>query len=275
MCLLFVAIDAHPVYSLVLAANRDEFYDRPSVAVQFWEDAPGVLAGRDLRGGGTWLGVNREGLWAAVTNFREPSPVAAGGSRGHLVRDYLLGTSAVQRSAPGHTASYAERYAQWALANGSRFAGFNLLLGDTHAAVHCSNRSTTASRLDQGIYGLSNHLLDTPWPKLTEGKRRFAEALDSGETLDLESVFGILADREEAAAGELPDTGVGREWERRLSPAFIAMEGYGTRCSTVLSIDRAGRMELTERRFLTDESGHLDPGRYESSSYGLVLPGRA
>jgi uncharacterized protein with NRDE domain len=261
MCLLFVAIDTHPDYRLVIAANRDEYLERPTAEVGFWEDAPQVLAGRDLSGGGTWLGIDRAGRWAAVTNYREPQAATRESSRGHLVRDYLLGSAS------------AEVYAAQALASGASYAGFNLLLGDGRQAIHCSNRHPDPTVLDQGVFGLSNHLLDTPWPKLVRGKARFAAQVTHGGPLDVDPIFEILADREEAESGQLPDTGVGQEMERILSPAFIAVDGYGTRSSTVLSIRHDGRVEFTERRFQAGSCGAVHPDHYESSTYRMTIPG--
>lgn len=260
MCLLFVAIDTHADYPLIIAGNRDEFYDRPTAGARFWDDAPQVLAGRDLLGGGTWLGISRDGRWAAVTNYREPQAGASDLSRGHLVSEFLMGTTP------------AAQYAEQVLASGAAYAGFNLLAGNARQAVHCSNRSNGVSLLRKGVYGLSNHLLDTPWPKVVHGKARFSQLVSGHGPVDTDAVFEMLGDREQAPAEALPDTGVGLETERVLSSAFIAVEGYGTRSSTVLSISQSGRAELTERRFLQPHQGRMDPGQFESNRYQLKLP---
>jgi uncharacterized protein with NRDE domain len=239
MCLILLAHRVHPGYPLVFAANRDEFYDRPTAAAEFWPDATQVLAGRDLRAGGTWMGVTRQGRWAAVTNYRDP-PVArpAGPSRGGLVAEFLSGESSA--------ADYASEVTQRA----KEYDGFNLLVGDAEAMFYFGNRDGRLRPLPAGIYGLSNHLLDTPWPKVKRGKRALAALLAGGDRLGPEALFALLYDTEIAPREELPDTGIGDEWERVLSASFIATAAYGTRSSTALLIDRAGMVTFVERSFL-------------------------
>lgn len=259
MCLLFIAIEARPRYPLVIAANRDEFYDRPTAPLGYWEDAPHVLAGRDGVAGGTWLGITRNGRWAAVTNVREARTVTPEHSRGHLVSDFLRGEKP------------AEAYADAVLRKGTEYAGFNLVVGDRRAAFHCSNRQPTVTALRSGVYGLSNHVLDTPWPKLVRGKERFARRVRGAGPLDEEALFEVLADRERPPDDALPDTGVGLETERVLSSAFIAVKGYGTRSSTVLTLDRDGQVTMTERRFPPTPKGDRHPDHYDSESLALRL----
>jgi uncharacterized protein with NRDE domain len=252
MCLLFFAIDAHPRYRLVIAANRDESYDRPTAPADYWPDAPDILAGRDRKQGGTWLGVTREGRWAAVTSFRELPTTEVETSRGHLVSDYLTGNSSPRA------------YVQSVVGRGERYAGFNFVAGDAAGAVYGSNRVPALSKLEPGIYGLSNASLDTPWPKLARGKARLSELLNSRQVIAAEALFDILADRQLAPEAELPNTGVPLEWERVLSSAFITSpgHGYGTRSSTVVLVDQAYRVELFERSFLPSEDGSRDPGAF-------------
>lgn len=238
MCLILFAYEAHPSYRLVVAANRDEFRERPTAAANFWDDAPDVLAGRDLSRGGTWLGVTRGGRFAAVTNYRDsraPDPDAP--SRGHLVGDFLKG-----RETP---AGYLSRIA----AVGGQFNGFNLLAGDADSLHYYSNRGGPPRPLAPGVYGLSNHLLDTPWPKVEAGKRALSALISAGEDLGPETLLQLLASRERAEDSRLPDTGVGVEVERALSPLFIDGPRYGTRSSTVLLAGRDGRSEFVERSF--------------------------
>jgi uncharacterized protein with NRDE domain len=239
MCLALLALDAHPRYSLVIAANRDEYHARPTAPAAWWDE--GWLAGRDLKAGGTWLGVTRDGRFALLTNIRDPSshdPAAP--SRGSLV-------PAVLSDASGIAASLERvRHA------GARHNGYNLLAGTQGGAVWMSNRSPEAKALERGIYGLSNALLDSPWPKLMRTKAALAQWLARGEA-DPEPLFTALADRAFAADTELPSTGVAREWEKRLSAPFIVSETYGTRSSTVLTIDRDGAAFFVERSF--DASG--------------------
>lgn len=245
MCLILFAHDVHPRYALVLAANRDEFHDRPTAPAAMWADAPDVLGGRDLRMGGTWLGVTRSGRWAAVTNFRDPSEFERQArSRGDLVRIFVT-----SRETP-------EEYLAQLRAAEDDFSGYNLLIGDGARVFWSSNRAPHArseSPLRAGIYGLSNHLLDTPWPKVTRGKAALSELLSKSEDFSPERLLDLLLDRTLAAEHELPSTGVSLELERALSASFIRAPGYGTRSSTALLIRRDGRIHFAERRF--DEQG--------------------
>jgi uncharacterized protein with NRDE domain len=238
MCLILFAHRAIPGYALVLAANRDEFFARPTESANYWTDAPHVLAGRDLEKGGTWMGVTRDGRWAAVTNYRDGTrPETGSRSRGELVARYLLeGSSA---------ASYAAAVAS----AGAEYHGFNLLVGDSEGLHYVSNRVARARVLEPGIYGLSNHLLDTPWPKVERGKRQM-EALLGGNAEDpTEPLLGLLADHRPADDGDLPETGVSRGWEKLLSSVFIRAPGYGTRASSVLLFEHSGGASLRERSF--------------------------
>jgi uncharacterized protein with NRDE domain len=257
MCLAVVALDAHPEYRIVIAANRDEFHARSAAPAQWW--AGDMLAGQDLIGGGAWFGVSRRGRWALVTNFREGIPRdPQAPSRGELV------TRAMQDGSPPLVCA-----ADIAV-DGSRYHGFNLLIGELappgdpedarrgevrgsllenrNEAAYTSNRASGAIALPRGIYGLSNHLLDTPWPKLIRSKKRLAAALD-GPALDTAAAFALLSDREPAEDATLPTTGLSRERERMLSSAFIVSPEYGTRCSTVFTLARDGSAQLTERTF--------------------------
>ena len=239
MCLALLALDAHPRYAAVVAANRDEYHARPTAAAVWWEE--GWLAGRDLRAGGTWLGVTRQGRFALVTNFRDPArndPAAP--SRGALVPAVLSDRDAVEAT--------LERLRE----AGGRHNGFNLLAGTRTGALWMSNRETGVRVLGPGSYGLSNALLDTPWPKVERSKAALRQWLASGDA-DIEPLFTALADRGIAADAELPSTGVTLAWERRLSAPFILGETYGTRSSTVLTIAREGEVQLVERSF--DPSG--------------------
>lgn len=237
MCLIAVAWQRHPDYPLVIAANRDEFHARPTQAATFWAEHPGLCAGRDLEAGGTWLGITRGGRFAAITNRRgHPAPPSAR-SRGLLTLGFLLGT------AP------AGDYAESLRADCDAYAGFNLLAGELDGELwYLGNDAGPAlHRLEPGVYGLSNAMLDTPWPKLL-GAREELAALLCGEP-EPEAVFALLADRSLPPDHELPDTGVGIEYERRLGPRFICSPDYGTRTSTCVRAHRAGWVELTERSF--------------------------
>jgi uncharacterized protein with NRDE domain len=244
MCLLVFAWNHHPRYRLIFAGNRDEFHDRPAAPMAWWDDQPQILGGRDLQAGGTWLAVSRRGRFGVVTNFRDmqrPQPGAP--SRGTLIVRYLAGEADAAAFMNGLSSTAAD------------FGGFNLLLSDEHAMAYASNRSPAFSRpLTAGVHGLSNHLLDTPWPKLELTRHRF-ERLISAVEPSLDELFGMLGDRTPAQDHLLPDTGVGPEWERLLSSPFIVSERYGTRCSTVLRIGRDGHVEIRERRF--DAAGRM------------------
>lgn len=239
MCLILFAYEAHPDYRLVLAANRDEFYARPTATAAAWADAPQVVAGRDLCAGGTWMGVTLQGRWAALTNFRDPLEFGREGpSRGRLVADYLVGESS------------PEVYLSGLRPRASDFNGFNLLAGDQDSLFWYSNRAPgVGQRLAPGTYGLSNHLLDTAWPKVTRGKAALAQLLRDASTLEPDDLLAVLLDRTYAADHELPDTGLARDRERMLSSLFIVSPEYGTRSSTALLIARDGHVLLVERTY--------------------------
>ena len=238
MCLILFAWQTHPRYSLVVAANRDEFHHRPTAAAQFWKESPELLAGRDLQAGGTWLGITRQGRFAAITNYREPQTEKPQleQSRGHLVRDFLL-----DRAEP---AEYAGRLRE----RGDVYSGFNVLLGSPDELFYVSNRNEEAIAVNAGSHGLSNHLLDTDWPKVHEGRARL-DALLEGEQVDPEALLELLADRNIAPGGEPPG------FELRLAPElitrmmFIASPEYGTRSSTVMLVERDGGVTFVERQF--------------------------
>jgi len=239
MCLAVIALDVHPRYALMLAANRDEFHARPAQAAHWWNDAHllPILAGRDLAQGGTWLGVTRAGRWAFVTNVREPGhfdPDAP--SRGALV-------PALLRDARPPSDALAA-----VLGNAQRYNGFNVVAGDASSAAFGSNRTDAVVALTPGIHGVSNAGLDTPWPKLVRAKHGVAAWIASGDD-DLAQLWTVLADRASAADHELPHTGISRERERLLSSPFIVSETYGTRCSTLVALTRQGDVEFVERSF--------------------------
>ena len=239
MCLALVAIDANPRYRCVIAANRDEFHARPAAPAAWGKAAPfiDILAGRDIKAGGTWLGVTASGRFAFLTNVREPHRhMATAPSRGELVPRVL-------DAAHGPVQALAA-----IAADAAAYNGFNLLCGDARGAIWVSNRAATPLPVGPGIHGLSNALLNTPWPKLTQTKAAFAKWAAHADA-DIEPLFALLADRTVAPDSALPATGVGLEWERVLSAPFIVSERYGTRCSTVVTIDRDGNAQLIERSF--------------------------
>jgi uncharacterized protein with NRDE domain len=236
MCLILIAHQAHPAYSLVVGANRDEFYGRPTAPADFWPDAPDVLAGRDLQASGTWLGISRDLRFAAVTNFRDMRSMQPGPrSRGELTSAFLRGHET------------AERYLYAVSRRAGEYSGFNLFVADATGLFYFSNRDGEVRKLRPGTYGLSNHLLDTPWPKVTELKPRFSAAI--GDPLDPDAIRKLLADRGQAPDAALPDTGVGLERERMLSAAFVISDAYGTRSTTALSVGADRTVHFNEWSF--------------------------
>jgi uncharacterized protein with NRDE domain len=246
MCLLVLAWRSHPGYRLIVAANRDEFHERPATPLAAWPDAPGIIGGRDIQAGGTWFAVDERERCGSVTNFREFGRRRRNApSRGALIPAYLTDTRrpgeylrALETDAPG-------------------YAGFNLLLADRESLWYASNRADVFAReLPPGIYALSNEFLDTPWPKVVRVRERFAKLL---ERTDVDAatlaagLFTMLADREMAPAASVPAGDLSPEWARKLSAPFVVDPGYGTRCSTVLTISPEGSLRVTERRF--DASG--------------------
>lgn len=232
MCLILVAWHAHPDYPLVVAANRDEFFARPAAPAAWWA-GQGIFAGRDLEAGGTWLGVGRSGRFAGLTNFRDPARLRSGTpTRGALVADFLAGDES--------TAAALARLEH----QGPRYNAFNLLVCDGATLGIYESERRAARLLEPGVHALSNHLLDTPWPKVKAGRSRLARALAA--LPDDTSLRELLRDDRPAPDAELPRTGVSLAWERMLSSAFIRAPGYGTRCSTVFTLDRHGWAHFTE-----------------------------
>ena len=238
MCLLAFAWKVHPRYRLVLAGNRDEFHDRPSTPLGWWPDDPRILAGRDERAGGTWLGVARSGRIGVVTNFRDlEAPVEGAPSRGGLIPRFLTG------------ATSPKEFLDDLRATSTRYSGFNLLTGGPRALYYFSNRAEAVPRpLSPGVYGLSNQLLDIPWSKVERLRERLVATLVQ-DTIEPDALFAALDDRKPAPTQALPATGLSQEWERIVSAPFIVHPRYGTRCSTVLTVERSGRTVVTERRF--------------------------
>lgn len=238
MCVIFFAWRKSDERPLILIANRDEFYGRPTAPARRWDDSPTITAGRDLVRGGTWLGITDSGRFAAVTNYRDPSAPTGTRSRGDLVRGFLESSAS-----PGEFLATVDPESH-------EFSGFNLLAGESGGDLwYYSNRERRPRALGSGIYGLSNHLLDTPWPKVRRGKSLFA-ALVADPATNPDNYFALLGDKTLAPDEELPDTGIGYEREKLLSSVFIETPIYGTRSSTLVMADSAGRLSLTERTFV-------------------------
>ncbi len=239
MCLISFAYKVHPEYPLILIANRDEFYNRPAREARFWEEEgyPEILAGKDLSAGGTWMGVDKSGRWSALTNYRDLSRLKKDPpSRGDLALNFL------KQDISGRV------YLNKVRDNAQEFNDFNLLISDSHELLHYSNVTDRITVLQPGIHGLSNALMNTPWPKVEMVKKELGSAV-SGNNLNPSHLFEILADETKAEDRQLPETGLPIELERAVSPAFITSNGYGTRCSTLLLINRHGEIVFTERVF--------------------------
>jgi len=256
MCLIFFAHDCHPRYRLLLLANRDEFYERPTRPARFWPENPALLAGYDPVGGGTWLGVTKSGRWSLVTNVRRRADFDLHGSRSRG----LLVTDALNADKP----PLAHLDALAADPETAAMRGFNLVVGAGDQLAWFSNRKGKPQALAGGVYGLSNAFLDTPWPKLASGKAEFAELL-SADDPDPKRLFGLLADTRLAPTVQLPDTGFGPTWEKILSARFIVSLDYGTRITTLLRIDRDGQADFIERSF--DRS----PDKYDEVRFRFAL----
>ena len=245
MCIALIAHLVHPAYSLIIAANRDEYHARPTAPAAWWPDD--ILGGRDLTAGGTWFGVHRSGRVALLTNYRDgPHRETGLRSRGELVVAALSGSHPSQRTLAD------------VLADGAEYSGFNLVAGKPGGMFCASNRNWLVQRVADGVFGLSNHLFDSPWPKVERAKDRLRDALYS-PVVDPEALFDVLNDRTKAADDELPDTGIGIERERFLSSPFIVGDTYGTRSSSVLLLDRIGGGLFVERTF--DAAGNATADR--------------
>lgn len=256
MCLLVFALDCHPRYKLVLAANRDEFYNRPTQAAAFWPDRPELLAGKDLLKSGTWMGITKAGRWAALTNYRDPSQNRHGApSRGLLVHDYLVGEDAPDEFL-GRLVETAQQY-----------DGYNLLAGKTDALYYYSNQQQAVHQIQPGIHGLSNSLLNVCWPKVYRSVRQLKDCLRD-DVIQADRLFSIMADEQQAPDHELPGTGVSLEWERLLSSVFIAGENYGTRCTSILLVDRGDHVQFWEKNFINGKHEDEDMVSYEFSIEG-------
>ena len=258
MCLLLVAHRACPGYRLIVAANRDEYHRRATAAANHWQDQPAILAGRDLEGGGTWLGLNVAGRFATVTNVRSANAVRhSPRSRGLIVSDFLL--------AEHDATTYAARLMPAA----HDYDGFNLLAWDGEILSWLSNQAAAPRTLADGIYTLSNASLDTPWPKTERLRHAFSKVMDNHRGDPVAGLLEVLRDTARAVDAQLPDTGIGVERERWLSSIFIEGDGYGTRCSSVLTINDAGHVSFHERRY-DGEAQVSGDSRFE-----FELPGRA
>src|SRR5882762_1670383 len=241
MCLIFLSLHQHKTYKLIVAANRDEFYARKTVAAEFWSDHPEIVGGRDLEARkpdgtcGTWMAMNKNGRIAMVTNYRDLKNIKSiAPSRGHLVTDFLLSDES------------PEKYLKSIEPNASLYNGFNLIVGNAEELFYLSNYKKGIVKIEDGFHGLSNHLLDTLWPKVTKGKEKM-KPLFGEKKIKSAKILDALYDEQQAPDDQLPDTGVGLERERMLSSMFIKSPNYGSRCSTVVTIDQQNKAQFIER----------------------------
>jgi len=244
MCLIVFAKNVHPKFKLIFAANRDEFYNRPSEQADFWHEQPNLLAGKDLQAGGTWMGITKKGRFAAITNFRDLKNLKTDApSRGQLTLSFLV------------TNISPEEYYDKLKPTIKNYNGFNLLFGTVDELFYFSNMTDGLMKIESGIHGISNAILDTPWPKVEKGKRHLQNLIQREEIHAFE-VIDILKNSTSAKDDELPETGVGLEMERMLSPIFIRSEKYGTRCSSVVMVDNDNNVKFVEK-FFFDGIGHF------------------
>jgi uncharacterized protein with NRDE domain len=244
MCLIVFANNVHKDYKLIFAANRDEFYDRPTEQAEFWSEHSDLLAGKDLQAGGTWMGITKQGRFAAITNFRDlKNHKTDAPSRGNLTIDFLVSNI------------HPEDYYNSLKSELKKFNGFNLILGTVKGLYYFSNKTDGIQKLEPGIHGISNAILDTPWPKVEKSKQHLQSLIQQDEIHPWE-LLDILKDTSQAKDENLPDTGVGLELERILSSVFIKSEKYGTRCSTIVMVDKDNNAKFVEK-FFFDGTGHF------------------
>lgn len=251
MCLIVFSYKNHPRFDLIFAANRDELYQRPTRAARFWDDHPDVLAGKDLSAGGTWMGINRNGRFAALTNYRDPSIAKEDPpSRGQIVLDYL------RQNTESH--SFLKKLDK----QSSKYMGFNILTGTPDNLLHYSNQEQKINTVEPGVHGLSNHLLDTPWPKVQQSKKDLNRLIKS-DIISEDALFEMLKNDQPAPKKELPQTGIPIEIEKQVSAIYIKGEQYGTRSSTILLIDKEGNAIFEERRFKNGTHQLEETNRFE------------
>ena len=242
MCLINFHFQNHPNYKLIVAANRDEFYERPTAQAHFWEDKPQIVAGRDLLQMGTWLGMTKQGRFAALTNYRDPAQLKDDKiSRGEIVSNYLEMDISPR--------DYLEALNR----NKDKYEGFNVIVGGPDQLLYYSNIQAEIMEISPGTHGLCNHFLNTPWPKVTKGKCMLKESIVGKDEIDINELFVLLSDTEEADDADLPNTGVSIELERKLSPLFIKTPDYGTRSATVLIVDKNNHATFVERTYKNGE----------------------
>lgn len=241
MCILFIAIEQHPDYPLIICANRDEFLQRPTLAAHRWDS--NIIAGKDLQAGGTWLGVNSLGKFAAVTNLRNGSYDTNNKlSRGNLVINTLQSDSEINH--------------EWLKKNSENYAGFNLIYGSVEQLVCYNSHSKTQQILSKGFHAVCNGPMDDTWPKMAKGKKAMEKQIESGNRVVVEQLFKLLTDQTQAPDEQLPNTGIPYEWEKRLSSIFIQSENYGTRASSIVLYHQSGEINFFENSYHEKDLSH-------------------
>lgn len=240
MCLIFFSINEHPKYKLIVAANRDEFYERPALPAHWWKK-PRILAGKDLKANGTWMAVNKKGKFAAVTNYRDPAAFdPKKESRGKIIVDYF-------------NADKESNFFKSLKQTRTKYNSYNFISYQQDKISYYSNRLDEVTVLKKGNFALSNGLLGMAWAKVEKIKREMSGLLKNN-TVEIRDIFELLSDTTLARDDQLPHTGVPLQQERMLSPVFIKSEKYGTRCSTVLLIDQSDHIEFEERTYIPEKS---------------------
>ena len=242
MCILFLAINQHPEHPLIICANRDEFYARPTLAAHFWSNKTHLLAGKDLKAGGSWLGINTNGQFAAITNIRTGSKQSSTKkSRGELVTLSLETESIIDLS--------------WLKKHSDEYNPFNLIYGSLNHLKCYNSQIKQQVELSNGFHAISNGLLDDVWPKMAKGEQKLEKLVSSSKTINYDELFSILKDQTQAEDADLPDTGIALEWEKRLSAIFINSPEYGTRSSCILLLDKNNKIEFVEQAY--NEQGQV------------------
>jgi uncharacterized protein with NRDE domain len=253
MCLIVFANKILDDYKLIFAANRDEFYNRPSEQAEFWNEYPDLLAGKDLQAGGTWMGITKQGRFAAITNFRDlKNHRNDAPSRGNLTLDFLIDNIS------------PEEYYNKLKPTLNDFNGFNLILGSVDELFYFSNKTVGLKKLESGVYGISNAVLDTSWPKVEKSKKNLKHLIEQKNIHPWE-ILNLLDDTSLAKDEELPDTGVGLELERMLSSIFIKSEKYGTRSSTIVTVDTDNNVRLVEKTYFANT------GRFSNRDFSFII----
>jgi len=256
MCLIFISYKQNREYPLIVLSNRDEFFKRPTLAAHYWEENPQILAGKDLEGGGTWMGITKNGYMAMLTNYRDvPNLKPNAPTRGKLVSDYLQGEF--------NTKEYLLALSK----SGYRYNGYNLIAGSFDDPWYYSNYQKKVVRLGTGLYGLSNALLNSNWPKIEKGKEKLIPLL-AQEKIEKEKLFQLMTNAEVAPDQQLPQTGLSKEKEKAISSMFINTDGYGTRCTTLIMVNKNGNVDFTERQYANGlATGEENNFTFKSKAY--------